>query len=289
MTKHINIDEEAQRIMVEASRTPYLAPEEERRLVSAMKAGGRAGESAQSTLLAAHQRLVINCARRFAWCGKPLSDLIQEGNVGMVRAAQKFDPTKGVRFATYALWWVRESIKLLALDSDGPVYIPLKQIKEVARMNRIIRELNTDGRPPSDQLVAQTMGISLRKLDQLKKLALPTVHLNAKLKDHAAGTGDSRDTEFGDMLADPDSVDPDEEIDQKALTERLAQALSTLNSRERHILVSRFGVGCEKQTLEDLAQHYGLTRERIRQLEQSALKKLAKGDNGRALRQFLAA
>jgi RNA polymerase sigma factor (sigma-70 family) len=287
MAVAFNIDEEAQRMMAEAAAVPFLAKREEQELIAAVKAGGAAGERAKTKIVAAHQRLVIKIAKRFAWCGKPLSDLIQEGNIGVLNALRKFDASHGTRFSTFAIWDIRERIQMCALDRGQAMYIPPKAVKTIAKIKRRegLAAVTSGGRAViNDEAEAADLDISVKELKRLRTAGQSVASLNTPVS-----SPDSKGhTEFGDLLADPNAVIAESRIADVQLRELLEGALAELTPRERDIVVGRFEFnGDDEESLEILAQRHTISRERVRQIQIRSLEKLAKGPYAARLRSFL--
>ncbi len=287
MAVAFNIDEEAQRMMAEAAEVPFLAKREEQELIADVKAGGAAGERAKTKIVAAHQRLVIKIAKRFAWCGKPLSDLIQEGNIGVMNALRKFDASHGTRFSTFAIWDIRERIQMCALDRGQAMYIPPKAVKTIAKIKRRegLAAVTSGGRAViNDEAEAADLDISVKELKRLRAAGQSVTSLNTPVSNP-----DSKGhTEFGDLLADPNAVMPESRIADVQLRELLEGALAELTPRERDIVVGRFEFnGDDEESLEILAQRHSISRERVRQIQIRSLEKLAKGPYAARLRSFL--
>lgn len=265
----------------QGAHATLLSPEEERELFARMKAGGRDGERAREKLINHHLRLSMQWARKFSGTGLPYEELVQEGNIGLIKAAEKFEVERGFRFVTYASWWVRSTISEYIRDCGRTIRLPATKVAKLSLMRRVLKDLQTGGRPPSDSQVAEKMGISVGELRDLMEWAPEPVSINIKI-------GEESETELGDMLADASVVTPDVLMDTEDMHNALASALASLTDRERDVISARFGLGDEdKQTLGEIGDRYGITRERIRQIEKSALAKLSKGANARLLKSFL--
>jgi RNA polymerase sigma factor (sigma-70 family) len=287
MAVAFNIDEEAQRMMAEAAAIPFLAKSEEQELIAAVKAGGAAGERAKAKIVAAHQRLVIKIAKRFAWCGKPLSDLIQEGNIGVLNSMRKFDASHGTRFSTFAVWDIRERVQMCALDRGQAMYIPPQAVKKIAKIKKRegLAAMTSGGRAViNDEAEAADLDLSVKELKRLRAAGQSVASLNSPVS-----TPDSKGhTEFGDLIADPNAVAPESRIADKQLRELLELALAELTWRERDIVANRFEFdGDEEESLEILSQRHSISRERVRQIQMRSLEKLAKGPYAARLRSFL--
>lgn len=265
--------------LTRARKVPYLTAEQELELVSAVKRGGSGSQRAQDALVLSHLRLVLSIARKYARSSMPLEDLVQEGNLGLFKALEKFEIERGFRFATYAQWWVRQAINDYLKANGRDVRIPANRASQIGLMNQVIAKLSRGGHVPRDTEVAREMGVSLKFLGELAQYASEPISLNTPIFDG--------DGEFGDTIED-EAAGPEEILLEGNRAEKLAGALSKLNERERDIVTRRFGLdGDEPDTLEILANRYNLTRERVRQIEANGLKKLAQGDTGRLLKTLL--
>lgn len=265
----------------QGAHSKLLTREEERLLCERMKVGGRDGDRARDELINRHLRLSMSCARKFSYTGLPYEELVQEGNIGLIKAAGKFELERGFRFVTYAAWWVRQTIAEYVRDSGRTIRLPAQKVQKIALMRRVVAELSKDGRAPSDTAVAQKMGVTVEDVHDLMEWAHEPVSINVKI-------GEEGDAELGDLIADSNAVNPVEKVIEADMHSRLEQALSGLKEREREVVLARFGMlDGVSQTLEELGERYGVTRERIRQIEAKALEKLGKGPNARILKSFL--
>lgn len=278
----MNFDEESQRMMQQAATTPMLTKREERDLIAAMKGNGADAARAKAKLILAHQRLVISHARAFAWCGKPLSDLIQEGNIGILNAARKFDASHGTRFSTFAVFDIRERIRMTALDRGQAMYIPPAAVKKISKIKKL--DVGNGGDQPTGDIDrAALLGMKVKEFRRLRDAGQSATSLNAHI-------GEDGSTEIGDLIADTRIVLPDTLIADRQLRELLEAALQALPERDREIVAARFAFDRdEEETLEDLSQRHGVTRERVRQIQVRALAKIAQGKYAKQLRSFLTA
>lgn len=265
----------------QGAHSKLLTREEERLLCERMKVGGRDGDRARDELINRHLRLSMSCARKFSYTGLPYEELVQEGNIGLIKAAGKFELERGFRFVTYAAWWVRQTIAEYVRDSGRTIRLPAQKVQKIALMRRVVAELSKGGRAPSDTAVAQKMGVTVEDVHDLMEWAHEPVSINVKI-------GEEGDAELGDLIADSSAVNPLEKVIEADMHTRIEQALSGLKEREREVILARFGLlDGVSQTLEELGERYGVTRERIRQIEAKALEKLGRGPNARILKSFL--
>lgn len=265
--------------MSRARKVPYLTADQEIELINQVKQGGSAAQRAQDALVLSHLRLVLSIARKYARSNLPLEDLVQEGNLGLFKALEKFEVDRGFRFATYAQWWVRQSINDYLKANGRDVRLPANRVSQIGLMNQVIAKLSRGGYQPSDVEVAKEMGVSRKFVGELAQYASEPISLSTPVFDG--------DGEFGDQLED-DAAGPEETLLDTNRAEKLSAVLVKLNDRERDIVTRRFGLdGNEPDTLETLALKYSLTRERVRQIEVASLKKLREGDSGRMLMTLL--
>jgi RNA polymerase primary sigma factor len=264
----------------EVSTHRLLIPAEESELGYRAQAGD---EDAVQELVRANLRFVISVAKKYQNRGVSLSDLIQEGNVGLVTAARKFDPDQGVKFISYAVWWIRQAI-LSALANQGrAVRVPLNRASDLAKIfrerERLKQELRRD---PSPQEIAEATGLSPEIVESLQTLNAAEIRLDAPI-------GDSEDSQLMERFINDAAIVTEDEVEERLLTERIGQALETLQPRDAKVLKLYFGLeGGREHTLEEIGDILGVTRERIRQLRDRALKRLREGDMGEALASFAA-
>ena len=250
----------------EIARIPLLTPEQEVKLARQIKRGD---QQAGAEMVRANLRLVVKIARDYANLGLPLLDLISEGNIGLMKAVERFDPKKGGKLSTYAAWWIKQSIRRALASQAKTIRLPVHLIDKIGKMRHVSSQMMEElGREPTDDELAEEIGFSPAKVTALKTAALRPASLDQPIRD-----GDS--FQFGSIVSDEESNDPFETLRDKDMVEEVEELLHVLDDRERVIINSRFGLGGqEPKTLEVIGEALGVTRERIRQLQNVALVKL---------------
>jgi len=250
----------------EIGKTPLLTPAEEIELAARIKNGD---ERARQHMIQANLRLVVKIAQDYANYGLPLLDLISEGNIGLMKAVERFDPAKGGKLSTYAAWWIKQSIKRALANQSKTIRLPVHMVDKISKMRRVAMVLAEElGREPTDEELAEEIGIDRAKLAHLKSAALRPASLDAPISEDDT-------TEFGEIVGDENAQTPFELLSHKNMHGQLDGLLDFLDERELKIIEARFGLNGQKlRTLEEVGQEFGVTRERIRQLQNIALKKL---------------
>lgn len=287
----VNIDDPVCMYLKEIGRVPLLSADEEIRLAQQIEAGAkddasfkemREGERAKKKLIDANLRLVVSIAKRYVGRGMLFLDLIQEGNLGLIKAVDKFDYTKGYKFSTYATWWIRQAITRAIADQARTIRIPVHMVETINKLIRISRQLLQDkGREPLPEEIAEGMGISVERVREIQKIAQEPVSLETPI-------GEEEDSHLGDFIEDQDAIAPDDAASYILLKEQIEDVFACLTEREQQVLVLRFGLKDGKpRTLEEVGQHFNVTRERIRQIEGKALTKLRNRGKRDKIKDFL--
>ncbi len=252
--------------MREIAKTPLLTLAEETALAERIKMGD---EKARTHMIQANLRLVVKIAQDYSGYGLSLSDLISEGNIGLMHAVERFDPEKGGKLSTYGAWWIKQSIKRALANQSKTIRLPIHMVDKIARMRRISSSLAESlGREPTDDELAEELGLPRQKIAMLKQAAQRPTSLDAPVNE-----GDA--TEYGEIISDDSAANPFDALSDKNLHEEIGGLLSILNDRERRIIDERFGLsGLKPMLLEDVGREFGVSRERIRQLQNSALTKM---------------
>ena len=305
-----SIDDPVRMYLKEIGKVPLLAPDEEIKLATAMTEGNnavetlkimeqdgiqlpeeamkglrskiRAGERAKQKLAEANLRLVVSIAKRYVGRGMLFLDLIQEGNLGLIKAVEKFDYTKGYKFSTYATWWIRQAITRAIADQARTIRIPVHMVETINKVIRVSRQLLQElGHDPSPEEISAEMGMPVEKVREILKIAQEPVSLETPI-------GEEEDSHLGDFIPDEGASEPSEAASFTLLKEQLVDVLSTLTPREEKVLKLRFGIeDGRSRTLEEVGKEFNVTRERIRQIEAKALRKLRHPSRSKKLKDFL--
>ena len=254
------------RYLQEIGQFPLLTPQQEIELAGKIKKGDAA---AREQMISANLRLVVTIARDYTNLGLPLLDLISEGNIGLTKAAERFEPTKGAKLSTYAMWWIKQSIKRALANQSKTIRLPVHLADKVAKVRRLSLRMSDElGREPTDDELGEEIGIDSDKIARLKSVGIRPTSLDAPITDDDS-------TEFGDVIGDNEAQTPFELLREKNLLGEVEGLLEVLDPREKKIISQRFGLdGGNPKTLEDVSKGFGITRERIRQLQNTALAKL---------------
>lgn len=261
-----NSDTAMKAYLREIGRTPLLTPRQEIELAGKIKEGDR---SARALMISSNLRLVVTIAQDYANLGLPLSDIISEGNIGLMTAVDRFDPSKGAKLSTYAAWWIRQSIKRALSNQSKTIRLPVHLGEKIAKVRRVALHMSEElGREPTDDELSEEIGIASGKVSQLKAASIHPASLDAPISDDDL-------TEFGESVEDEEARTPFELLRDKDLHGEVDGLLKGLNTREKKIISQRFGFdGGARKTLEEIGKKLGVSRERIRQLENVALSKL---------------
>ena len=276
----ISIDDPVRMYLKEIGRVPLLTAQEEVDLAKQMEAGD---EEAQKRLAESNLRLVVSIAKRYVGRGMLFLDLIQEGNLGLIKAVEKFDYNKGYKFSTYATWWIRQAITRAIADQARTIRIPVHMVETINKLIRVSRQLlQKYGREPTADEIAKEMEVTVDRVREIMKIAQEPVSLETPI-------GEEEDSHLGDFIEDQDAQAPADAASFQLLKEQLSEVLSTLTEREQRVLILRFGLDetGRARTLEEVGQSFGVTRERIRQIEAKALRKLRHPSRSKKLKDFL--
>ena len=279
MVDSFSTDDPVRMYLKEIGKVPLLTPEEEIELATRMSQGD---EEAKHRMTEANLRLVVSIAKRYVGRGMLFLDLIQEGNLGLIKAVEKFDYTKGYKFSTYATWWIRQAITRAIADQARTIRIPVHMVETINKTIRVSRQLLQElGHDPSAEEIAQEMDMPVEKVRDILKIAQEPVSLETPI-------GEEEDSHLGDFIPDEDASEPSEAASFSLLREQLEEVLDTLAPREKKVLELRFGiVDGRTRTLEEVGKEFNVTRERIRQIEAKALRKLRHPSRSKKLRDFL--
>ena len=275
----LSIDDPVRMYLKEIGKVPLLTAEREKELAERMAEGD---DTAKTELVEANLRLVVSIAKRYVGKGMFFLDLIQEGNLGLMKAVDKFDYTKGYKFSTYATWWIRQAITRAIADQARTIRIPVHMVETIHKVSRYQRQMLQElGREPTPAEIGEKMGMSAERVREIMKVALDPVSLETPI-------GEEEDSHLGDFIPDEDTPSPSESASTNILREVIERELNTLTPREAHVIKLRFGLyDGRTRTLEEVGKEFDITRERIRQIESKALRKLRHPSRARHLRGFL--
>lgn len=279
MPEGVNIEDPVRMYLKEIGKVPLLTPEEEIDLAKRMEMGD---ESAKKRLAEANLRLVVSIAKRYVGRGMQFLDLIQEGNLGLIKAVEKYDYSKGFKFSTYATWWIRQAITRSIADQARTIRIPVHMVETINRLIRTSRQLLQElGREPLPEELAKKLDMPVDRVREIMKISQDPVSLETPI-------GEEEDSHLGDFIPDDDAPAPAEAASHTLLKEQLGDVLSTLTEREEKVLRLRFGLeDGRSRTLEEVGKEFNVTRERIRQIEAKALRKLRHPSRSKRLKDFL--
>ena len=279
LANQVNVDDPVKMYLKDIGKVPLLKPDEEIEIAKRM---GEGDEEAKHKLSEANLRLVVSIAKRYVGRGMLFLDLIQEGNFGLMKAVEKFDYTKGYRFSTYATWWIKQSITRAIADQARTIRIPVHMYETINKLSRVTKQLvSTLGREPSTDEIAKEMGITEEKVREIQKISQDTISLDTPV-------GEEEDSNLGTFLQDENATNPSDSATILMLKEQLLEVLNTLTPREQKVIMLRYGIDDgHPRTLEEVGKEFNVTRERIRQIEAKALKKLKHPSRSKKLKDFL--
>ena len=278
----VSIEDPVRMYLKEIGKVPLLTAEEEIELSKQMELGGEEGKRAQQRLAEANLRLVVSIAKRYVGRGMLFLDLIQEGNLGLIKAVEKYDYRKGFKFSTYATWWIRQAITRAIADQARTIRIPVHMVETINKLIRVSRQLLQElGREPTPEEIADEMGMSVERVREILKISQEPVSLETPI-------GEEEDSHLGDFIQDDNVPVPADAAAFTLLKEQLVEVLGTLTEREQKVLRLRFGLDDGRaRTLEEVGKEFNVTRERIRQIEAKALRKLRHPSRSRKLKDYL--
>ncbi len=273
------MDDPVRMYLKEIGKVPLLTADQEQELAQRMLEGD---EEAKSKLIEANLRLVVSIAKRYLGRGMQFLDLIQEGNLGLIKAVDKFDHSKGFKFSTYATWWIRQAITRAIADQARTIRIPVHMVETINRVTRMQRQLTQElGRDPTSQEIAEKLNMTAERVEEIQKLSMEPVSLETPV-------GEEDDSHLGDFIPDGEDDEPVEMATRTILSEQLEEVMSTLTPREAEVIRLRYGLDDGKpRTLEEVGKEFTVTRERIRQIEAKALRKLRHPSRAKKLKDFL--
>ncbi len=278
----VSIEDPVRMYLKEIGKVPLLTAEQEIDLAKKMEKGGAQGKAAQQALAEANLRLVVSIAKRYVGRGMLFLDLIQEGNLGLIKAVEKYDYRKGFKFSTYATWWIRQAITRAIADQARTIRIPVHMVETINKLIRISRQLLQElGREPTPEEIAEEMGMTPERVREILKISQEPVSLETPI-------GEEEDSHLGDFIQDDNVPVPADAAAFTLLREQLAEVLNTLSDREQKVLRLRFGLDDGRaRTLEEVGKEFNVTRERIRQIEAKAIRRLRQPSRSRKLKDYL--